>query len=80
MTMGEVDLQEVHDFLINVAHDAGIMVASAKPEVAGHGTKKNSAGEGNVICTCSRRDVGSDAEQTSSLRQTKLLRRWLRKP
>ena len=38
-----VDLQEVHDFLIDVAHRAGKMITEATPTAAGSGTKKNSA-------------------------------------
>lgn len=41
--MSAVNLQEVHDFLIEVAHRAGEMITSAKPTAAGSGTKKNSA-------------------------------------
>ena len=41
--MSGVNLQEVHDFLITIAHKAGEMVRSAKPAATGHGTKKNSA-------------------------------------
>ncbi|KAI6901204.1 inositol monophosphatase [Hortaea werneckii] len=38
-----VDLQDVHDFLIDVAYRAGGMITSAKPVAAGSGMKKNSA-------------------------------------
>lgn len=38
-----LDLQEIHDFLIQIAHKAGDMVTSATPVASGHGTKKNSA-------------------------------------
>lgn len=41
--MSEVNLQEVHDFLVEIAHKAGQMIISAKPTAAGSGTKKNSA-------------------------------------
>ncbi|WPH02037.1 Hypothetical protein R9X50_00489200 [Acrodontium crateriforme] len=41
--MSTVNLQEVHDFLIKIAHQAGEMITSAKPTAAGSGTKKNSA-------------------------------------
>ncbi|KAI5360811.1 Putative inositol monophosphatase [Septoria linicola] len=41
--MSAVDLQEVHDFLVKIAYEAGKMITSAKPAVSGHGTKKNSA-------------------------------------
>lgn len=40
--MSEVNLQEVHDFLIGVAHKAGDMILSAVPSAAGAGEKKNS--------------------------------------
>ncbi|KAK4902757.1 hypothetical protein LTR27_000696 [Elasticomyces elasticus] len=38
-----VDLQGVHDLLIQIAHKAGDMIINAKPVAAGSGTKKNSA-------------------------------------
>lgn len=38
-----VDLQKVHDFLVQVAHEAGRMITSATPVAAGSGMKKNSA-------------------------------------
>lgn len=41
--MSAINLQEVHDFLVEVAHKAGEMIRSATPAVTGHGTKKNSA-------------------------------------
>jgi len=41
--MSGVDLQEVHDFLVTVAHKAGDMITSATPKAAGSGMKKNSA-------------------------------------
>ncbi|KAK0345941.1 hypothetical protein LTR02_008196 [Friedmanniomyces endolithicus] len=41
--MVAVDLQAVHDFLIQIAHEAGTMILTAKPVAAGSGTKKNSA-------------------------------------
>lgn len=41
--MSSIDLKEVHDFLITIAHKAGDMITSAKPTAAGSGTKKNSA-------------------------------------
>ena len=41
--MSNVNLQEVHDFLVAIAHQAGDMVRSATPTTTGHGTKKNSA-------------------------------------
>ncbi|KAF2768719.1 inositol monophosphatase [Teratosphaeria nubilosa] len=41
--MSAVNLQEVHDFLIQIAYKAGDMITSAKPAPAGSGIKKNSA-------------------------------------
>jgi myo-inositol-1(or 4)-monophosphatase len=41
--MSTPNLQEVHDFLIRIAYQAGSMITSAKPAPAGLGTKKNSA-------------------------------------
>lgn len=41
--MASIDLQEVHDFLIKIAHEAGDMINTARPKAAGLGTKKNSA-------------------------------------
>ena len=41
--MSAVDLQEVHDLLVHIAHNAGDMINAAKPKTAGLGTKKNSA-------------------------------------
>ena len=41
--MSAVNLQEVHDFLIEIAHRAGEMIMSAKPREADAGQKKNSA-------------------------------------
>lgn len=38
-----IDYQEVHDFLVTIAHRAGEMITTATPAVTGHGTKKNSA-------------------------------------
>lgn len=40
--MSAVNLQEVHDFLIRVAHKAGEMITSATPSATGAGEKKNS--------------------------------------
>ena len=40
--MSGVDLQEVHDFLIEVAYKAGEMITSATPNAAEAGQKKNS--------------------------------------
>lgn len=41
--MSAINLEEVHDFLIQIAHDAGKMISTAKPVAAGSGQKKNSA-------------------------------------
>lgn len=41
--MGDVNLQEVHDFLITVAKKAGEMITSARPIQSDSGSKKNSA-------------------------------------
>lgn len=41
--MSKINLQEVHDFLVQVAHKAGDTIRNATPAVTGHGTKKNSA-------------------------------------
>ena len=38
-----VDLKEVHDHLVAVAHEAGKMILSAKPTQTSAGMKKNSA-------------------------------------
>jgi myo-inositol-1(or 4)-monophosphatase len=38
-----VDPQEVHDFLIDIAYKAGVVIVNAKPVRAGTGEKKNSA-------------------------------------
>ena len=40
--MSAVNLQEVHDFLIEVAYKAGEMITSATPNAAEAGQKKNS--------------------------------------
>jgi myo-inositol-1(or 4)-monophosphatase len=39
--MASIDLQEIHDFLVGIAHKAGGMITDAKP--LAHDTKKNSA-------------------------------------
>lgn len=41
--MGGINLQEVHDFLIEVAYKAGATISSAEPTEADTATKKNSA-------------------------------------
>lgn len=40
--MSDIDLQEVHDFLITVAKKAGEMITSARPKKSESGEKKNS--------------------------------------
>ncbi len=41
--MSTINLQEVHDFLVTIAHRAGEMITSAKPRQTDAGQKKNSA-------------------------------------
>ncbi|PSK43986.1 Inositol monophosphatase 2 [Elsinoe australis] len=41
--MSDINLQEVHDFLISVAKKAGEMITSARPKTSVSGSKKNSA-------------------------------------
>ncbi|PQE16165.1 inositol monophosphatase protein [Rutstroemia sp. NJR-2017a BVV2] len=41
--MADVNLQEIHDLLIEIAHDAGRMMIAATPSYLDSGTKKNSA-------------------------------------
>ena len=41
--MSDINLQEVHDFLIEVAYKAGKMITKATPSAADAGSKKNSA-------------------------------------
>lgn len=41
--MAEVDLNDVHDFLVAIAKKAGDMITAAKPSTAVSGSKKNSA-------------------------------------
>lgn len=36
-----INIQEIHDLLINVAHQAGQMILSANPNANAEGTKKN---------------------------------------
>lgn len=40
--MADIDLQDVHDFLISTAKKAGEMITSARPKTGGAGNKKNS--------------------------------------
>ncbi|RDW61555.1 Myo-inositol-1-monophosphatase [Coleophoma crateriformis] len=41
--MAEINLQEVHDLLVSIAHEAGKMIMSATPSYLSAGEKKNSA-------------------------------------
>lgn len=41
--MSTPNLQEVHDFMISVAREAGEMITSARPKQTDAGMKKNSA-------------------------------------
>jgi myo-inositol-1(or 4)-monophosphatase len=40
--MADYNLQEIHDLLVKVAHQAGQMIMSAHPKSQGQGIKKNS--------------------------------------
>lgn len=40
--MADLDLQEIHDFLITIAHKAGEMITAAHPSTGAAGSKKNS--------------------------------------
>lgn len=39
--MADLNLQEIHDLLIDVAHEAGQMMLAATPSYLSSGTKKN---------------------------------------
>lgn len=39
--MADLNLQEIHDFLVEVAKKAGEMITSAKPSTQTSGEKKN---------------------------------------
>jgi myo-inositol-1(or 4)-monophosphatase len=39
--MADINLQEVHDFMISIAKQAGERIVSAKPTTQGSGSKKN---------------------------------------
>ncbi|OBT56912.1 hypothetical protein VE03_08371 [Pseudogymnoascus sp. 23342-1-I1] len=41
--MSDINLTEIHDLLVKVAHQAGKMIMSATPQTLGSDTKKNSA-------------------------------------
>lgn len=40
--MSDVNLQEIHDFLVSIAKEAGKMITFAKPVTNASGEKKNS--------------------------------------
>lgn len=40
-TMADFNLQEVHDFMISIAKQAGERIVAAKPTTEGAGNKKN---------------------------------------
>jgi len=39
--LGEKELEEIQEFLINIAHAAGDMILSAHPSIGGIGSKLN---------------------------------------
>lgn len=39
--MADLDLQEIHDFLITIAYKAGEMITAAHPSTGAAGSKKN---------------------------------------
>lgn len=39
--MEDINLQEIHDFLLSLARKAGDMMTSARPVIEGVGSKKN---------------------------------------
>jgi myo-inositol-1(or 4)-monophosphatase len=41
IAMADINLQEIHDLLINVAEEAGRMTMAATPSQLSSGTKKN---------------------------------------
>ncbi|KAH8802646.1 myo-inositol-1-monophosphatase [Xylogone sp. PMI_703] len=41
--MANINFQEIHDLLIEIAHEAGRMITAARPSIDVAGTKKNSA-------------------------------------
>jgi myo-inositol-1(or 4)-monophosphatase len=41
--MADLDLQRIHDHLVNIAHKAGKMILSANPNMVDTDTKKNCA-------------------------------------
>ncbi|KKA29940.1 hypothetical protein TD95_004806 [Thielaviopsis punctulata] len=49
--MADLDLQEIHDFLVEVAHRAGAMIISANPQDIDKGTKLNST---DIVTECDK--------------------------
>jgi hypothetical protein len=41
VTMANLNLQEIHDFMISIAKQAGERIVAAKPTTEGAGSKKN---------------------------------------
>jgi hypothetical protein len=41
LSMAEINLQEIHDLLVTVAHEAGRMMMTATPSQLANDTKKN---------------------------------------
>jgi myo-inositol-1(or 4)-monophosphatase len=39
--MADINLREIHDFMISIAKQAGERIVSAKPTTQGSGSKKN---------------------------------------
>jgi myo-inositol-1(or 4)-monophosphatase len=39
--MADINLQEIHDLLVSIAHEAGRMMLTATPSYLDSGTKKN---------------------------------------
>ena len=74
--MSAVNLQEVHDFLIEVAYQAGEMITSAKPAVTGHGTKKVFIKLHINNRTALETEAMNRTQQTLSQKPTKQSRKW----
>jgi hypothetical protein len=41
LTMADLNLQEIHDFMVSIAKQAGERIVAAKPTTEGAGNKKN---------------------------------------
>jgi hypothetical protein len=41
LTMADLNLREIHDFMITIAKQAGARITSAKPSTSSSGSKKN---------------------------------------